>query len=132
MKKELTSVKNEGGRPTKITDEVVKQLESVFKLAVTDTTACAYAKISRETFYNRLEKDPVFRDKIASAKEYARIAAGQVVIQAIADKDVQTARWWLEKKHPEEFRSTPVALTQVNVGGEMGVEFISDDTSETT
>lgn len=96
--------KSNAGRPTVMTDETVSKLESVFKLGVTDQVACTYAGISRETYYSHLEKNPLFSDKIASAKDYARIAAGSVVMDAIIkQKDVQTAKWWLEKKYPTEF-----------------------------
>jgi len=92
------------GRPTKLTEDTVKKLESVFNLDVTVTTACAYAGISRETYYSWLKENPEFSDRMAKAQEYARIAAGNVVMNAIVrDKDVATARWWLEKRYPEEF-----------------------------
>ena len=93
------------GRPTKIDDECITNLESVFKLAVTDRTACNYVGISTKAFYERYNKDEDFRNKMDRARDYGRLAAGNVVIDAIAkQKDVATARWWLEKKHPDEFQ----------------------------
>jgi len=91
------------GRPTVITPETIKKLESVFQLGVTDEVACDYAEIAPSTFYDHLNKDEDFRRKMRAAKNYARIAAGAVVVEAIKNKDVNTARWWLEKKYPNEF-----------------------------
>lgn len=111
-------IKKKLGRPTKIDEETVKKLVSILQLGVSDTLACQYANISREAFYNRLEKDYDFVDKIETAKNYATIAAGQVVVGAIVkDKDIKAAMWWLERKHPEEFARKPevVVNTQVNV-----------------
>lgn len=108
------------GRPTVITDEVVGKLTSIFKLGVTDVTACRYAKISRDAFYDHLKSDLEFSDKIEESKEFARIAAGQVVIDAIVEnKDVATAKWWLEKKYPDEFGDKSIqvnVLQQFNLG----------------
>ena len=107
---------NKVGRPTKITEEVVKKLQSILQLGVNDTVACQYAKISRETFYNRLEVDEVFRDVIESAKQLVTIAAGQVVSQSIIkDKDVASAKWWLERKAPDEFGIKDKPQVQVNI-----------------
>ena len=117
-------IKREIGRPTVIDDECVRKLESVFQLGVNDQTACLYAGISRDTFYDHIKHDQEFSDKMALAKEYARIAAGQVVVQAINNKDVNTAKWWLEKKYPQEFGGSPQVVQQINAGGDMKLEFI--------
>ncbi len=128
--KDLTTTKpNEHGigRPTKLTEDTVKKLESVFKLDAPVKTACAYAGISRETYYTWLKENDGFSDRMAKAQEYARIAAGNVVMNAIVqDRDVSTARWWLEKRYPDEFGSNaPTIAQQFNVNGdEMKVEFI--------
>jgi hypothetical protein len=130
MSKDNKIIKNRGGRPTKMTEGLVKKLESVFQLGVKDTTACTYAGISRETYYNWIKANQEFSDRIAKAKEFARIAAGQVVVNAIIkDKDLATAKWWLEKKYPDEFGSAPGILQQFNVeGGEdMSIEFVVDE-----
>jgi len=117
MKTTKKITKHPGGRPTKMTEDAVKKLESVFKLAVSDTTACRYADISRITYYDWLKKDEEFSNRMSKAKEYARLAAGNVVMDAIVkDKDVNTAKWWLEKKCPEEFAQPPSVAQQFNVG----------------
>lgn len=106
---------NLGGRPTVITDDVVQKLENVFKLGVTDAVACNYAKIAERTFYDHLRSDEGFRSLIQAAKDYARILACSVVIDAIKNKDIQAAKWFLEKRYPEEFGTqVPTVLVQNN------------------
>ncbi|MBM3256580.1 MAG: hypothetical protein FJZ04_03905 [Candidatus Moranbacteria bacterium] len=110
-------VKKEVGRPTVITEEVVRKLESVFKLGVKDNIACNYAGIPERTYYENLQRNEDFRSKMRAAQNYARIAAGNVVMDDIVhNKDVQTAKWWLEKKHPDEFGNQPLVAQQFNVG----------------
>lgn len=95
-----------GGRPTKIQDAVTK-LEEVFRLDVSDTVACQYAGISRETYYRWMENNDWFRDKMTVAKNYAYLAAKSVVAQDIINKkSIDTAKWYLEKKHSKEFTSS--------------------------
>ena len=110
---------NKEGRPTVITEEVVRKLESILQLGVNDSIACQYAKISRDTFYGHLKNDPIFADRIQSAKELVTIAAGQVVTNdIIKNKDVNSAKWWLERKAPDQFgnkKAEPPPI-QVNVG----------------
>ena len=97
--KQIKVPHNKPGRPSKITDEVVAKLESVFKLDVPIETACSYAGIHKTTFYRNYEQNKEFATKIDSARHFSRIAASRVVSKAIVEgEDVSTARWWLEKK----------------------------------
>ena len=110
---------NSVGRPEVITEEVVQKLESILQLGVSDGMACQYAKIGRTTFYKKLKEDEEFADRIQSAKDLVTISAGQVVTKAIVkDKDLTTAKWWLERKAPDEFGDKKAELppVQVNVG----------------
>jgi len=107
IQKKRTRVKdiNLGGRPTKIADAVVK-LEEVFKLGVNDSVACSYAGINRDTYYRWLNANKGFSDRMEAAKNYAYIAATQNVVTDIVNKkSVDTAKWYLEKKHSKEYKS---------------------------
>ena len=111
-----TLQKNKVGRPTVFTEDVVRKLESILQLGVNDTIACQYAKIGRSAFYDMLKTDVKFSDRIESAKQLVTIAAGQVVSQSIIkDKDVASAKWWLERKAPDEFGIKDKPQVQVNI-----------------
>jgi len=109
--KEIT-VKKEAGRPTKYSDEVVKKLEDIFKLGGTVEEALSYALISKPTYYEWIKLYPDFLTKMESAQHYADIAAKKTVVKAIIqDEDLNTAKWWLEKR---EFKNTNTTAVQVN------------------
>ena len=113
--KDLQTVDNRG-RNTVITEEVVRKLESILQLGVSDVTACQYAKIGRTAFYGRLKSDEDFANRIKSANDLVTIAAGQVVTNdIIVNKDVTSAKWWLERKAPEEFGDKKITAVQVNI-----------------
>lgn len=111
MGKSIT--KNLGGRPTKYNDEVVKKLESIFKIGGTVDEACSYAEITKPTYYEWLDRHSDFLTKMNSAQHYADIVAKNVVVDSmIKDKDLSTAKWWLEKR---QFRENTQTNVQVNV-----------------
>ena len=56
-------------RPTKKTPEVIEKLKEAFALNCTDEEACAYAGIHRDTFYDRVNNDKNFSDKIKMFKQ---------------------------------------------------------------
>ena len=113
-------VKNKGGRPTVMSADTITKLESIFKIGGTVDEAVTYAGIGRRTYFDHLERDEAFRTKIEAAQHYADIVAKNVVIDAIVkDKDLNTAKWWLEKRQFNQ----PIQqnnMTQINVGSKEG------------
>jgi len=101
------------GRPTLYSEEIVNKIESIFKIGGTVEQALSYAGISKETYYNWTEKHPNFLTKMESARAYPDIVAKNIVVDSmIKDKDVNTAKWWLEKR---EFKQSQQNNTQVNI-----------------
>ena len=111
MGKSIT--KSTVGRPTKLNDDLVVKLESIFKIGGTVEEACSYALINKTTYYRWLEENKDFATKMNSAQHYADIVAKNVVVDSmIKDKDLSTAKWWLEKR---QFRENNQTNVQVNV-----------------
>ena len=61
--------KNKGGRPPIMTDDTIKKLEEVFALGGSDSEACFYANISKQTLYNYQKEHPEFVDRKEALKE---------------------------------------------------------------
>ena len=96
-------VKDLGGRPTKLNDDMVVKLESIFKVGGTVEEACSYALINKTTYYRWLEENVGFATKMQAAQYYADIVAKNVIVEDIVkNKDVDTAKWWLEKRQFKE------------------------------
>ena len=95
--KNLPLSEKKSGRPTVMGADIVAKIESIFKIGGTVDEAVAYAGIGRRTYFDHLERDEAFRTKIEASQHYADIAAKNVVISAITkDKDLTTAKWWLD------------------------------------
>lgn len=116
MGKALT--KSKVGRPTKLDDNVATKLESIFKIGGNMEEACSYAGISTRTYQRWIEDDSDFVVKMTAAQHYADIAAKNVVTESIVkDKNLGTAKWWLEKR---EFKQTNQTNVQINMSKVLG------------
>ena len=88
----------------KYTKEVVELLENAFRDGASITEACDRAKIDRQTYYNWLDGQDGFSTKMQEAQEWVSEIARAVVAQRITrKKDLETAKWWLERKKKGEF-----------------------------
>ena len=116
------------GRPTIKTEEMVKKLEEVFRLGVKDSTACAHAGISRQTFYLWQQEDDDFSDRMETAKSYALLVSKQIIVKQLADKDediakrTELAKWYLERYDTKQ--ASGMQNTQVNVFNQIREEFL--------
>ena len=88
--------KKGAGRPTKITPESVGKLEAAFHIGCSDSEACFFAEISRDTLYEYQKKNPEFSDRKRTLKSAPMLAARKVIAKAIKDGDLKTAKWYFE------------------------------------
>jgi len=101
-KKTKKKKKSNAGRPTDFKEEVVTKLVEAFKNDFTDTEACIYAGISRNTFYRWLNEKPEFNDKIQSAKAFLFFAAKRNITQQVVNlKSVPDSWKFLEKRQKD-------------------------------
>lgn len=98
---------NKVGRPSVITEEVVVKLIAAFQNGLSDTTACKYAKISRDSYYERRKKDNEFADKMDDAKNFLKLLAGNRLVQILksgSDSDaIPLIKFILEKLETDQF-----------------------------
>lgn len=88
----------------KYTPEVVELLEDAFRDGASITEACTQAGIDRQTYYNWLKEIEDFSAKMQDAQDWVNEIARAVVAQRITKrKDVETAKWWLERRVKQKF-----------------------------
>lgn len=105
QKKENDTVKKQEikmGRPTVMTDDVLHMLKQAFYIGCTDKEACAFAGISEKTLYNYTAENPDFLREKEDLKKQPILKAKKMVYDNI-DRDVNVAKWYLEKKCRKEF-----------------------------
>lgn len=94
---------NNPGRPTEYSEALVSQLEECLKNGFTVSAACRLVGIHRDTYYDWHTRFEGFSDRMQYAKDFALEAARQVVVKSIIEGDVQTSKWYLERKAKDEF-----------------------------
>jgi len=107
-----------GGRPTVVTDETIRKLESAFLLGCTDLEACFAADISKSTLYAYCAANPEFSERKEALKQNPLFKARGVVLEAIENKDLSAAQELLKRKEGSKMALTgadggPVAVTEV-------------------
>ena len=91
------------GRPTVIDEATVQKLEAAFRDGFSISTACFLSGISRSTYYDHCDSDKEFSDKMSVARMWVTEQAKKVVVGAINNGDLPTAKWWLERRAQDEF-----------------------------
>lgn len=99
------------GRKSVMTKDVLAKLEQAFAWGCTNKEACVWAGISVDALIDYEHKNPNFAKHKELLRETPNLKARQVLNIALAQKDKQTAQWWLERKRKDEF-STRAEVVQ--------------------
>lgn len=94
--------KNEVGRPTVMTKEVLEKLREAFLLGCTDLEACLYANIHAATLYNYQKETPGFLEEKERLKEAPILLARKSVVNALSLNPDLSLKY-LERKRKAEF-----------------------------
>jgi hypothetical protein len=100
--KVIAPVGGRAGRPSVMTQEVVRKLEGAFVYDCSVEEACLYAGISRNTYYEFVKKYPAFQDRIEALRNAPYLVCRKTLIAA-AEHDADLALKILERKRREEF-----------------------------
>jgi hypothetical protein len=98
------------GRPTVMTQETIDKIEYVFAMGGTDKEACLFADISHQTLYDFQDKFPEFIERKEALKQNPMLKARTTIVAAL-DKDVNTARWYAERRDPDFKQKSETDIT---------------------
>ena len=112
-------------------EAVLNQLKPYFLMGYPIKTACRYANIHRSNLYYWMKTDNTIKTQINAWRGMINAKSREVVIKAIkgneeigVEPDVNTAKWWLERRERNVF-ATRVETAQ---SGTLGVQTIHDTT----
>jgi len=100
MAKKLPGSKSVG-RPSKMTDEVIRKIEEVAALDGSVEEMAYYAGVHPDTIYAWLKENKVFSDRIKALRERPILKARQTIVKSL--ENAVTAQWYLERKKKREF-----------------------------
>ena len=87
-----------GGRPTKMTPEVIQKLETAVLVGATDLEACVHADISKSTLYDYCVANPEFSERKETLKNQPTLKAKLIVNDALDNDDLSTAHKVIDRK----------------------------------
>ena len=87
---------------SKLTPENIKELEQRFRDGATDLEAID-GIMAESIYYKHRKNHAEFAARVDMAKEYTTEIARGVVSRRISRGDVDTAKWWLERKNKAQF-----------------------------
>lgn len=93
---------NPVGRPTVMTEEVLRKLELAFSYGCSDLEACLFAGISKTPFYDYQDEHPEFKERKELLKDTPVLQARETVVRELKS-NLQAAQWYLERKRNKEF-----------------------------
>lgn len=91
-------------RTTKLTPALKKQILAAIRAGNTRTAAAEYVGIPRQTLWVWAKDNATFHDELLQAEAQAEIRIATKLVRAIDEGDTAAARWWLERRRPEDWR----------------------------
>lgn len=114
--------KSNAGRPTIFDEKMLQKLTMAFANGLTDREACLFVWISNSSLYNYCKEFPEFLEQKEALKRKPIIKAKLNIVEKLNQKDLETSKWYLERKAKEEFSTkqeidvdADVNLTSINI-----------------
>lgn len=89
------------GRPKKITEALKLRIEEGYTKGFNHSEVALYADISRSTLYDYFDEHPEFRERCEHLSDHLKMIAKQNIYENVADADLHTSKWYLERKDKE-------------------------------
>ena len=100
------------GRPSKRTPEREARILQVLEAGNTRRAACEYVGIDQDTMSRWCARYADFADRVRKAEAQAEIQAVAIIRQGIRNGDTADAKWWLERRRPDDYgRREKVEIT---------------------
>src|SRR4051812_14349545 len=102
-KKKAASNSKAIGRPSILTQDVIRKLEEAFCMDATDGEACAFAGISEASYYHHRKENEDFSDQMDRAKQFPFMLAKKGLLQALKEGDGNLLLKWLKNRQRDRY-----------------------------
>jgi transposase-like protein len=90
-------------RPSKRTPDRERLIIQVLEAGNTRRAACEYVGIDQDTLSRWCSRFADFADRVRKAEATAEVQAVAIIRQGIKNGDTADAKWWLERRRPEDY-----------------------------
>ncbi len=112
---EKKKYKKKMGRKSVMNKITLEKLEKAFMMGCTVDEASIYAEIDHSTYYNYIKKHPEYKEKIENLRHRPRLRARMNVVRDIERGNLDTSKWYLERKSKSEFGTRVEMNTQSTI-----------------
>ena len=84
-------------------ENTLQKLDGAFADGASDKMACFLAGISDNTLYNYQKEHPEYIERKTKLKDSVKFQAKKVIREAVNKGDVETSKWYAERKMKDEF-----------------------------
>ena len=102
MESQNSSVRGRG-RPSKLTAEVIEQIERLIAAGVSGAEAAAAAGVPRTSFYRWMAAGGELRDRVERARAQSEAVLVVRIARAAERGSWRAAAWLLERRYPERW-----------------------------
>lgn len=102
-KKKKTKPKRKAGRPLSINKAMEEEIIQLLSDGMSQTKVCIAMGIGETTIIDHKNRFPEFSKRIEKAKRVTDALAHKSIKVGML-KDWKAGAWWLERRHPDEFR----------------------------
>jgi hypothetical protein len=103
QKKTRQIQQNKNGRPFAINEDMEKEISRLLSDGMSQAKVALAMGINEKTIIGHRRRFPEFSERIERAKmETDRLAHKSIKVGML--KDWRAGAWWLERRHPDEFR----------------------------
>lgn len=106
--------KKDTGRPTVMTEEKIRELKDCFSKGYTDVQAYTSVGISEGAFKKYCREHQDFKHLKEVWKKRVDTIAKCNLVADIEKGNVESSKWWLERKCKDEFSKSPDAVINNN------------------
>ena len=103
--------KRKAGPKAKVTETVLRDIERAISWGWSIRSACDYANIAQRTYFDYQKTHPDFRSKLDMLRSRPELLAKMNVIQRLEEGDLETSKWYLERRTAEFRPRSAVDIT---------------------
>lgn len=96
--------------PIKVDEKKAREIIDATAKGLTKTEVCAYVGISPEAYKTAMERIPDLAKTVEAVKSMPNIKARLNVYEALKEGDLNTSKWYLERKAPDYSNKTNVTI----------------------
>ena len=108
------------GRPTVMTDEVIRKVEEGACRGLNMSQAALYAGVSRSALYEYCGSHPEFKDRIDHLREKVGMKAVLNISDEIEAHSTDVSKWYLERRLSQEY--SPRAEAALTVSASLSLQ----------